>query len=505
MSSTSPLPDSVGDTVAAVDLGSNSFHMIVARSAGAELQVVDRLKEPVRLAAGLDENRKLEADAQARALECLERFGQRLRHLPSSQVRVVGTNTLRRARGIGGFLQKAEAALGHPIDIIYGAEEGRLIYRGVAQDLAGLPDRRLVMDIGGSSTEIIAGQEQEPVFIESLSLGAVVHSQRYFADGKISKSAWKAAVLNAQVIIEPVRREFREAGWDVAVGASGSIKAVQKVCADAGWCGDQITHDAIQKLGKALIKAGHIDKFESAGLSDDRRPIFAGGTAVLTALFESLGLKKLMVSEKALREGVVLDLLGRMQNEDVREQSVAATLERYACDVDHAQRVSETAQRLLDQVGSWVKPVGNGEALLHWAALLHEIGLAISHKGYHKHGEYIVRNCDLQGFSRTEQTVLAGLVRLHRGKFRPEVLQDLPENQRRQAMRLAILLRLAVLLHRGRDPEAEPPVELSAEDERLLLEPCPDWLADHPLTEEDLLRERDLLTRADFTLDIQTV
>lgn len=489
-------------TVAAVDLGSNSFHMVVARATGSELQVVDRLKEPVRLAAGLDENRRLTADARARALECLQRFGQRLRPIPQGQVRAVGTNTLRRARGVGRFISEAEAALGHPIEIIYGAEEARLIYGGVAQDLGADRPRRLVVDIGGSSTELVIGELASPRLIESVSLGAIVHSTRYFPGGKIDKAAWKAAVLGARVGLEALERDYRKFGWDVAIGASGSVKAVQKVCAEAGWSAQSITHDALKQLAKTLIKAGHVDKLKLPGLADDRQPIFAGGTAVLTAIFESLDIAQMEVSDKALREGLLLDLLGRFGDHDVRADSVAAAAARYGVDWAHAERVAATAQRLLGQNPQIPGGVRANAQLLRWAALLHEIGLAISHKGYHRHGEYIVRNADLQGFSQSEQALLAALIRLHRGRFREEVLAELPDAKQLKTRWLALLLRLAVLVHRGREPRGKPALRLQFEGEKLNVSFANGWLQSHPLTHEDLAREADYLANAGYKLKI---
>lgn len=489
-------------TVAAVDIGSNSFHMVVARTTGGELQIIDRIKETVRLAAGLDEQRQISAAAQARALACLQRFGQRLRHTPQGRVRAVGTNVLRRARQTHPFISQAEAALGHPIEIIYGAEEARLIYAGVAQDLGTAHPRRLVMDIGGGSTEIILGEYATPQLIESVSLGAVTHSQRYFPDGRINKKRWKQAVLGARVELEALERKYRAAGWDLAIGTSGSIKAVQKVCMEAGWSAQVITRQALERLGKAIIETGHTAKLEFAGLSADRQPIFAGGTAVLTALFESLDIEELTISDKALREGLMLDLLGRIGERDVREASVAAAAARYGVDRAHAQRVAATAQRLLEQNPEIPGDARTNMQLLRWAALLHEIGLAIAHKGYHRHGEYIVRYADMQGFSQNDQAVLAALVRLHRGRVRNKTWADLAPHQIEITQRLALLLRLAVLAHRSRDPQNSPPLNAQFAGQKLRVTFAGDWLLNHPLTREDLARESKQIERAGYQLEV---
>lgn len=490
-------------TLAAVDLGSNSFQMVVARTAGEGLEVVDRLKETVRLAAGLDAHRMLTPEACARALACLERFGQRLRQLPMTRVRAVGTNSLRLTRSPGPFLDAAEQALGHPIEVIYGVEEARLIYAGAVLDLGDTPPRRLVVDIGGGSTEVVIGRLGTPTLLESLPLGAVLQSQRFFPDGAITKAAWRAAVMAARLQLTPIERSYRAAGWDVALGSSGSIKAIQRVCVAAGWAENAITPGALRKLGKALVQAGQVDAFESNELSAARRPIFPGAVAVLTALFESLDVQAMQVADKALREGVLEELLGRADQRGVRATSVATTQQRYAVDAGHATRVAATAERLLEQAGGWLQ--GDSSATsrsLHWACQLHEIGLAIAHKGYHKHGEYIVRNADLYGFSQSEQLVLAALLRLQRGRFRREVLAALPAKQQQSVERLAVILRLAVLLNRGRDPRQQPPVHLSADGTRLGLSFDDGWLDEHPLTRADLAREQDYLGEAGYRLEI---
>lgn len=493
-----PVDTRAASTVAAVDLGSNSFHMIVVREDGDKRHVVDRLKESVRLAAGLSPDRTLADDAADRALACLERFGQRLRELPAGHVRAVGTNTLRRARGADAFIARASAALGHPVEVIYGAEEARLIYGGVIQDLGAEQPRRLVVDIGGGSTELIVGVLAEPELVESVSLGAVAQMQRFFGNDKISRKSWQAAVTDARLKLEPLARAYREAGWDLAIGASGSVKSIQRASgrqsADA-----TITLSDLKALGQTLVKTGRVDKLDLPGVSDDRRAIFPGGLAVLTAIFESLGIETMQVSDKALREGVVADLLGRLHDRDAREAGVLAAARRYDVDRDQAERVASTAIRLLGDYDD-ARAYGIAPRLLRWAALLHEIGLAISHKGYHKHGEYILRNADLQGFSRSDQALLATLVRLHRGRFRRDYIDALPPDWHPRALRLSIVLRLAVILHRGRDPALVPPVRLEATAKALHLLCDAGWLEARPLTRADLEREAEQLRRAGIKL-----
>ncbi len=490
-----------GAEVAAVDLGSNSFHMLVARDNGGQLQVIDRLREAVRLAAGLDERRRLRPEVQARALSCLERFGQRLRGITLAHVRVVGTNTLRRLQDGASFVAAAERAIGHPIEVISGVEEARLVYHGVTHGLGSSRPRRLIVDIGGGSTELIIGRAGEPKFMESVSLGCVVHTQRFFSDGVITRARMREACIAARVELEFLERRYRSAGWDVAIGASGTVRGVWRVMVAQGWTDELITRDALEKTIDMTIRAGSVDRIDFPGLRDDRRPIFAGGLAVLAGVFDSLALQKMETSEHALREGVIYDLLGRLSDRDVRSESVAALAQRYGVDQRHAADIERTVLKLLDEAaGHWKLDRTIAAQLLRWAASLHEIGLAISHDGYHRHSEYILRNADLFGFSQTDQKLLAALVRLHRGKFTLSVIEDVPAAWRALILRLATLLRLAVLLHRSRTPDLRVPFRLRVLSGVLTLGFRPGWLRRHPLTHEDLELEADYLKPAGFRL-----
>jgi exopolyphosphatase/guanosine-5'-triphosphate,3'-diphosphate pyrophosphatase len=478
--------------VAAVDLGSNSFHLLVARDNGGQLQIVDRLRDAVRLAAGLTADKRLQPAVQERALECLSRFGQRLRGLPPQRVRVVGTNTLRKLID-SGFVLEAEKAIGHAIEIISGVEEARLVYSGVTH---GLPnnEQRLVIDIGGGSTELIIGKGGEPKLMESVSLGCVTHTQRFFADGHIDKARFAAARLAARVELEFLERRYRYAGWEVALGASGTVRGAWRVMRAQGWSQDLITREALEKTVALLIKTGRIEAIDFDGLREDRRPVFAGGLAVLAGVFDTLDLDVMHTSENALREGVIYDLLGRLSNHDVRESTVSALARRYGVEESHAQQIAHTAQKLL-HASQWQQDPEEVR-LLNWAARLHEVGLAIAHDGYHRHGEYILRHADLSGFSRTEQRWLAALVRCHRGKFDPDTFDGMHPN----LLRLACLLRLAVLLHRAREPEAGIPWQLEAGRRNLHLSFRTGWLEQHPLTQADLVAEAEVLEGAGFRL-----
>ncbi len=335
---------SAPQAVAAVDLGSNSFHMIVGR-------VDAGLREPVRLAAGLDANKRLTHPVEQRALDCLSRFGQRLRGLPRGTVRAVGTNTLRQLHDGGAFLRAASAALGHPVEVIAGREEARVVYLGVAHGLAAGDEWRLVVDIGGGSTELIIGQRFEPTDRESLHMGCVSISQRFFGDGRITEQAMDSAMLACGLELRPVKAGFRAARWDTAVGSSGTIKSIGEVVRLAGWSDEGITRASLKKLRRALVAAGHVDRLQMAGLTDDRRPVLAGGVAVLSAVFKALGVERMLVSDFALREGLLYELLGHIRHEeDVRDRTVESLMRRYDVDRAQATRVQGMAAALYAQV-----------------------------------------------------------------------------------------------------------------------------------------------------------
>lgn len=498
----SPQTIEKAQTLAAVDLGSNSFHMIVVRKDHGEFQVLDRMREMVQLGAGLDVRNRLSEESRARALACLERFGQRLRALPRGSVRVVGTNTLRKARGAAGFIREAERTLGHPIQVISGIEEARLIYLGVSHSLADKGGHRLVVDIGGGSTELIIGERAEPIQLESLYMGCVSMTQQYFADGPISKSALRAADVAAGLELEGIAGTFRTLGWTEAVGASGTAKSIARVVEEQGWSENGISRESLKKLRKALLDAGHAKKLSLKGLTKERAPIFAGGFVVLANTFEALGIEHMQVSEGSLREGVIYDLMGRIEHEDVRERSVHALCQRYHVDPNQAARVERTALALLQQVAAdWGLEDEHHAAALGWAARLHEVGLDIAHSQFQKHGAYVVEHADLLGFSRQEQQVLAALVRGHRRKLPTAVFDALPNGLAESALRLCLVLRLAVKLHRSRTSKPLPELHLRVTENRLRLTFPDGWLASHPLTAIDLEREQDYLKSVDISAE----
>lgn len=489
------------EEVAAVDLGSNSFHLVVARDDHGKLETLDRMRETVRLAAGLTDDGDLDAAARARACECLARFRQRIDGIPAQRVRVVGTNTLRKLRD-GDFIVEAERALGHEIDIIPGQEEARLIYGGVTRALAAEPQRRLVVDIGGGSTELILGHGAQPDLMESVEMGCVSFTQRFFADGRVDRRRLQQARLAAQLQLEFLQQRYRSAGWDFAIGSSGSVRGAWHVMQAEGWTDDVITRAALEKLLDRLATVGSIADMRFAALRDDRRPVFAGGVAILAGVFSALELETLHTSREALREGVVYDLLGRLTDRDVRDHAVRTLAQRFGVDAQQAEQVEATVFALLSAVaGIWPLEFATAQHYLRWAAQLHEIGLAIAHDHYARHGQYILENANLDGFSRTDLRVLAALVRLQRGRVDAEVIAGLAPAWGDATRRMAALLRVAVLLHRSRAGLSHLPFSATARRKTLCLRFEPGWLASHPLTHADLKAERAALPGCGLKLE----
>ncbi len=489
------------DVLAAVDLGSNSFHMVVARYSHGQLVILDRLREMVRLAAGLGESGRLDDDATTRALRCLERFGQRLRAMRADSVRVVGTNALRRAKRKRWFLERARAALGHPIEIISGLEEARLIYSGVAHTSPMSADKRLVIDIGGGSTEVVIGEGFNPLLLESLSVGCVGMSSIYFDEGKISEKRFERARTAVRLELEPIQEGYRKMGWMQVFGSSGTVRVigdvVRRLCPDD----PRITPSTLKKLAERVLAADHIDELELADVDAERAPVFPAGLAILLELVESLGIDRVRVAEGAMREGLLYDMMGRFTDEDARVRSVRAMEQRYHVDSLQADRVEATASALLDQVQSeWGLEDPFAESALRWAARLHEAGLDIAHSKYHRHSAYLLEHADMPGFPREEQQLLAALVGAHRRQLSFEPLEDLLPPWDRQAEFLIVLLRLSVLLHRGRSPQPLPEVKLRVKGRTLGLELPARWMKEHPLTLEDLEQERQYLKDAGFRL-----
>lgn len=492
--------DKLPTNVAAIDLGSNSFHMIVCKLDKGKLHTLDRLREMVRLGNGLDDDNNLTFDAQTTALECLARFGELIANFPSGSVRIVGTNTLRCATNAQDFIDKAQKLLGHQIEIITGIEEARLVYLGVANSLGQKANQRFVMDIGGGSTEYIIGCGTNAKDMESIQIGSNTISNKFFPNGEISVKAWDRAVLYVQRKLAPCHTRFC-GNWDEAVGASGSIHAINGVLRDNGWSNNGITKDGLAKLVRRIVKCSRVDDLQLAGLRDERLPVFLGGVAIIYASFQSLNLQQMTVSDGALREGLVHDLLGRIYDHDIRANTVQIMAKYYHTDQAHAKRVQKTVNYILNQLDSSCC-TENSKTItqfMAWAATLHEIGRNIAHNQYHRHGAYIIENGDLAGFSHQDQHLLAVLVLAQRKKFSRKYFKKLPSRWNVDTPYLAIILRLAILLNRNRHSPV-PEFKITIQTEAITIQFADNWLQQAPLTTSDLYIEADYLQAAGFAL-----
>ncbi|AOY89046.1 exopolyphosphatase [Marinobacter salinus] len=491
------------DVLAAIDMGSNSFHMVVARLVHGEIRTLEKMGEKVQLGAGLDQFNRLTDEAQERALACLSRFAQRLNGMPLEAVQIVGTNALRVARNASEFMARAEEVLGYPVEIIAGREEARLIYLGVSHTLSDDIGRRLVIDIGGGSTEFIIGQRFEPQVLESLHMGCVSFRNCYFPDGKITRRQMDKAITHAEQELLNIRQHYRSVGWQSAVGSSGSIKAIASVLASLKITDGTITLQGMQELRKRLVDMGKIEKLGELGVRSDRQSIFPAGFAILMGAFQSLGIQEMDFADGALREGLLYDIAGRIRHEDVRERTIFALQERYHVDQEHGAAVEATAVAAWQQVAdAWGLRTVSDEEVLRWACRLHEIGLTISHSQYHKHGAYLLRYSDLPGFSQQFQRDLATLVRGHRRKFSAAIFDGADPEDKTRLRYLCVLLRLAVLIQHPRNMELPPDFNLQAQNRKLTVAFSEGWLDDRPLTLADLENEREYLAKQDIELEI---
>ncbi|MCB1043885.1 MAG: exopolyphosphatase [Acidobacteria bacterium] len=472
--------------IAALDLGSNSFHLVIARVEGDSMIYVDRIRDHVCLADGLRKDGTLSKEAQERALHALGKFEQRLRHLPPEAVRVVGTNTLRAAKNAKSFIKQASETLRHPINVIAGMEEARLIYLGVARHLPYSNEIRMVVDIGGGSTEMIVGTGEKPKRMESLHMGCVTFSNRFFPDGSITQARLDDAVHAAQRELQPFREHFNHQHWDQVFGASGTIKAIQAAAQASGQKREGITWQGMNQLQRKLVRLGHTNKLAAIGIRQERMPVFPGGFAILYGLFQELGIQQMGVSQYALREGLLIDMLGRYQRHDTRSETVRSMMKQYKVSLRQAARVKKLALELLPQVAKDLSmDQTTAGHLLQWSAYLHEIGLSVSHSGYHKHGAYLVQHSDMPGFSKREQEMISHIILRHRRKIRAPIDPFVKVD-----WALVLVLRLACLLNRPRLTQEFPPIQIRLEKKRITLRLSKRWLSRHPLTAEDLEQER---------------
>jgi exopolyphosphatase/guanosine-5'-triphosphate,3'-diphosphate pyrophosphatase len=492
----------VYSTLAAVDLGSNSFHLQVARVVGDQLYPLDSLREPIRLGAGLNREKRLDEESQNRALDCIRRFGERLRGFDPHAVRAVGTNTLRVAKNAPAFLKQAEAALGFPIEVVAGREEARLIYMGVAHSLPASKDKRLVVDIGGGSTEFIIGRGLKPLRLESLYMGCVSYSLKYFPDGELTKSAMKQAEFAARNELQTMVAGFAKDQWQEAVGSSGSARSLAEILRLNGYSETGITPDGLERLRSAMIKAGNIKRLDLAGIKNDRVPVLPGGLAIMAAALAELGIESMTVADGSMRQGILYDLLGRFQHHDMRDVTVSQFMQRYHVDSRQARRVANFALALYRRFAADAE--ASDEAAPHyiaWAAKLHEIGISVAYSGYHKHSAYIVQNADMPGFSKMEQWRLATLVLAHRRTLKKIFAGDVEIVD----WLMVMSLRLAALIYRSRADIELPEIDARVIGRTLRLGIDREWLATNPLTVTALQEEIEEWEAAGFNLDIKAL
>jgi len=471
------------DILAAVDLGSNSFHLLVGRVVEGQIYPLDSLREVVRLGGGLTADKRIDRATQARALEALGRFGERLRGLPRHAVRAVGTNALRVAKNAAQFLREARAALGRPIEVIAGREEARLIYVGVAHSMPPAPHRRLVVDVGGGSTELIIGTGLAPELTESLYMGCVSYSLRFFPEGRIDKPRMKKAELAARQELAGMVRAYRALGWQEAVASSGTARAIEAILRESGYAEEGITREGLERLRAQLIKHEKADPDRVAGLRANRAPVLPGGVAILNAVLRELEIDSVLVSEGALRHGVLYDLLGRVEHRDMRQATVAEFERRHHVDAAQAERVRALALKIYDALAEKARDAEPREddpdrILLGWAARLAEVGLSVAHAQYHKHSAYILSNADMPGFSRMEQQRLARIVLAQRGKLGK--IQDAGLEGADWA--LVFALRVAALVLRSRADARFPLLRVSGDEAGYALALPQAWLEENPLT-----------------------
>ena len=485
--------------IAAVDLGSNSFRLQLAKVVDEHLIFHDSMRELVRLGAGLSDDNTLNKETQKRAIKCLQRFGERLRGLPPQAVRAVATNTFRVAKNAPELLKAAQEALGFPIEIIAGREEARMIFVGVSHGLPKADHKRLVIDIGGGSTEFIIGAGLSPIHMESLYMGCVSYSLKFFPNGKISELAFERATIAASAEIQSISTKFNSDHWQEAVASSGTARSLGEVLRLNNLTNGEVTAQGLRHLKQLLIKAKDVKKLTLNGLSSDRASVIAGGLAIMLAAFDVLGIKQLTVANSALREGVLYELLGRMQHQDTRTVTVNSFMRRYHVDKVQVKRVQRLTLALLDNTA---KHLSMDDAVarqyLTWASMLHEIGISIAHSGYHKHSAYIVENADMPGFSKMEQQMLGLLLRAQRRSLSKLPVLSISEDR----CLLIMILRLSVLFHRSRQNNSLPELNLAWTKSGFILNVQQKWLSKNPLTQAELNSEVGLWKDVNIDLEI---
>lgn len=498
---------SVGDNTispiyAAIDLGSNSFHMMVAQPDGNSIRKIDSLRMPTRLGAGLDEQKRLKPETMQFSMQALSHYAERLRDVPRKHIRMVGTNTLRRAKNSDEFMRKARQLLGVPVDIISGREEARLIFIAVANMFPDRDCERLVLDIGGGSTEMVIGKGFNPDLMESVNMGCVSYTHQFLGNEQgITALTMKRAMVEAELELQPLQLAYKQRGWDEVIGCSGTIKAAARMLAETGITDGTITRDGLKQLVKDMISAGSVEAMQLDCISESRTQVVAGGLAILRAIMKTLNIETMQASQVALREGLVFEMLGKTRHLDIQSQTLANLAKRFSIDEKQAQRVENTAVKLFQHVAEpWSLDRDNDLTLLKWAARLHEVGMGVAHTQYHKHGAYILENSDLLGFSFAEQKALALLVRYHRRKIQNDAFEGLPVEERKRLLIILGILRLAALLHRGRYDDSLEEINIKIKPDQITIVAPQQWLDTHPLTYAELQSEAERLMHVNINL-----
>lgn len=487
-----PNPATESPYFAAIDLGSNSFHMLIVKVNDGVLETVDRVKEMVQIARGLKRSGSLSEEAQARAIHCLSCFQERIRDIPADQVRAVGTKALRSASNSDIFIREAEDALGHSIDIVSGYEEARLVYLGVAHDISADKGNPLIIDIGGGSTEFIIADKQQPRLLESLSIGCVTFSDKFLSDtdgnfvDAISSKMIRETYYATCAELELITRRYRQQGWDICVGSSGTMRAIAELM-PAGVVAGIITKDGLNQLVEELKKEGALKS--SQNISSQRLSVLPAGIIILWAIFDQLQLDEIHVVDTTLKEGLLYDTLGRFSAHDMRDQTVNKMIDQYAIDRDQAKRVDHTLTHFIQALPNPLVNGVNVRKIIHWAALLHELGISVSHSGHHNHGAYLIKNSDMAGFSRFEQELLSLFVGAHRRKINGDRLAILTTETQVLLSVFFACLRIAVLLNHRREDNIELP-KIEVREQCISLEFADNWLDEHPLSYRKLLQEQ---------------
>lgn len=501
-----PLPSQIGPRqIAAIDIGSNSFHLVIARVIDANLQIISRHKQRVQLAAGLDAHNNLSQAAMNRGLECLALFAERLKDFPEQNVRVAATFTLRQANNAHLFLKRAAQIFPFPIEIIPGTEEARLIYLGVSHTQPN-EGRTLVMDIGGGSTEIILGENFETELLYSKQMGCVSYTERFFADGKISRYAMNNAQLTAEQKLETIAYLYQKKGWDCALGSSGTIKTLREMVVQQGDLDGVLTYARLEKLKEQILKFNTNEELNIAGLTDDRKPLIAAGLSILMALFNALKIKEMKFSKGALREGLLYEMEDSCRANDIRMRTANALAAQYHVDLEQAARIQQTAEQFYRTFTQLDDPQAQARwDLLKWAAMLHEVGLSINYSGYHRHSAYILQHNAMPGFNVDQQTVLSSLVRFHRKAVKLEEIPPLNLFKIKHLYPMIRCLRLAVLLNSQRQVTQLPEMAIKTNREHWTLTLPPEWQQANRLLMADLQKEQEYWYKAGWQLTLASV